>query len=138
MKITLKKFSLSTIAGLAVMLILAVLFHTVLMKEMFVLGEMQPPLIALGYLVFTLIMAYIYPIGYKGGSPVAEGLRFGLLMGVLFTFPREMVMYATGATQYTLKTIGVEIVWHLVEQGVGGIVIALVYGRLSVAPQSPQ
>ncbi|MFQ6607959.1 MAG: hypothetical protein ACE5EE_05405 [Fidelibacterota bacterium] len=37
------------------------------------------PLIAV--LVMALIIAYIHPKGYEGESPLAEGLRVGILMG---------------------------------------------------------
>ncbi len=35
--------------------------------------------------VIVLVMAYMYPKGYKGGAPLTEGFRFGLLVAILFT-----------------------------------------------------
>ena len=72
-------------------------------------------------------MAYVYPLGYKGKKPVWEGLRFGMIMGVLWVFPHELAM--AGAHGDSLAYVFKNAAWHLVEQGVGGIVIGLVYGR---------
>lgn len=66
-----------------------------------------------------MLVAVIYPVGYEGGVPWREGLRFGLLMGVLFTLPGGLVI--------------VDAAWHRVEQGAGGIGVALVHGGVAVA-----
>ena len=61
-----------------------------------------------------MLMAYLYPKGYSEGSPVGEGLKFGILIGLIWILPLGLILDA---------------VWHLVEEGAGGIVIGLVYGR---------
>jgi len=40
--------------------------------------------IGLAYLMVGIIMAYMYPKGYEGGSPVGEGLKFGAIIGLLW------------------------------------------------------
>lgn len=85
-------------------------------------------LIIVGYLLLGALMAYMYPIGYKGGRPVLEGLRFGLLIGLLWVLPQELVRlgaHGKGSISYIL----VNSAWHLVEQGAGGVIIGLIYGR---------
>lgn len=113
------------------MWILAGLWHEIMMAN-FYSNENHAKhegigIIFLAYLVLALFMAYIYPLGYKGGSPVIEGLRFGILIGLLWVFPHELAMAdAHGdSITYVIKNG----VWHMVEQGVGGIVIGLVYGK---------
>lgn len=38
-------------------------------------------------LAMAFVMAYIYPKGYEGGAPSAEGLKFGVLMGLFSGIP---------------------------------------------------
>jgi hypothetical protein len=82
--------------------------------------------IIIAYAILALLMTYIYPQGYKGGVPLKEGMRFGATMGLLWVLPMSVVMYAVMGTSGTL--IIVDSLWHVVEQGVGGIVIAYIYG----------
>ena len=76
-------------------------------------------------------MAYIYPRGFKGGSFIKEGLTFGILMGLMVRVPQQVLYlgYGHGDISYVLT----EAVWHMVEQGVGGIAIAYVYGKAGTA-----
>ncbi len=83
------------------------------------------------YIILGLLMSYMYPLGYKGGKPVLEGLRFGIIIGILWVFPHELAM--SGAHEgksiiYVLKNG----LWHMVEQGIGGIITGLIYGRMKV------
>ncbi len=80
-------------------------------------------------------MAYIYPKGYGGGPAVQEGLKFGVIMGVLSELPTSLVAYGAFDTG-TLDLILVETIGHLAMVGVGGIVIASVYGRNQDSPAS--
>ena len=70
-------------------------------------------------------MAYMYPQGYKGGSPLKEGLRFGVVIGLLWILPYNVIMIGVVGTSKTL--VVVDALWHIVEQGVGGIVIGYIY-----------
>ena len=86
-------------------------------------------ILLIAYLVLALLMAYIYPPGYRGGKPVWEGLRFGIIIGILWVFPHELAM--TGAHDgksilYVFKNTA----WHMVEQGIGGIIVGLIYGKI--------
>ena len=83
-----KKFIIALIAGFIVMFLLSGLWHVLILGDFYrsltpmVRKQYQMPYIALGYFVFAVLMAYIYPKGYQGGNPVPEGLRFGILMGL--------------------------------------------------------
>lgn len=128
-----KKMLMAWIGGLVAMMALAVPFHTMLMKDIFMPPTPVPPqmhFVMLAYALVAFIMSYMYPIGYKGGSPVVEGIRFGVVMGVMFSLPREMVIYGTlHPAGLGLRYMAIETVWHAIEQGVGGAVIGLIYGR---------
>ena len=84
-------------------------------------------IIFIAYLVLGVLMSYIYPLGYKGGRPLIEGLRFGVIIGLLWIFPHELAMAGAhgDSISYVFKNAG----WHMVEQGIGGIVIGLIYSK---------
>ena len=85
---------------------------------------------ALGYVLLALLMAHVYPKGYAGGAPASEGLRFGAFIGLIATLPRSLVLYAMEGG-HTGTLVIVDASWHIVEQGIGGLVIALLHGRFA-------
>ena len=80
-------------------------------------------------------MAYMYPKGYEGGSPIAEGLKFGAVIGLLWWFSTNLVLY--GALDGPFSMVLVDGAWHVVEEGLAGIALGLVYGR-QVRVSAPQ
>jgi len=85
------------------------------------------PMHALGELCFAALLALIYPYGYKGGAPVNEGLKFGLLMGLVYQLPGHIHMLAS-------MDIPVSTLWFFVANGIvvgmlGGVSVALSYGK---------
>ncbi|MEE9448992.1 MAG: DUF2177 family protein [Ignavibacteriaceae bacterium] len=130
-----KKFLFALLGGFLVMWLLAGLWHVLIMGDFYAkyagpstFEEPKLLFIALGYAILALLMVYIYIQGYKGGSPLKEGLRFGVLMGLLWILPINVVMF--GVREISSTVIVVDVIWHLVEQGVGGIVIGLIYGSM--------
>ncbi len=131
-----KKWFLSGLAGFAVMFSLSGLWYMVLMPGFYqtqsggLMREQSNFLfIVLGYIVLAFLMSIIYRVGYKGGSPGKEGLRFGVLIGLVAWLPANLILH--GVWNNPLAAALVDSVWHVVEQGIGGIVIALVYGKSS-------
>jgi hypothetical protein len=131
-----KKWFLGGLAGFAVMFALSGLWYMVLMSKFYraqdqgIMREQFNFLfLVLGYVVLAFLMSLIYPIGYKGGSLVKEGLRFGVLIGLVVWLTANLTLH--GVLNNTLASALVDSVWHIVEQGIGGIVIALVYGKSS-------
>ena len=58
-------------------------------------GPAYLPLMFGGLFVAILCAAIIYAKGYEGGRGIAEGMRFGLLLGVFVAFAFSGVNYAT-------------------------------------------
>jgi len=91
-------------------------------------GESQPaflPLMFVGLLFAMLIASYLYAKGYEGGNGMQEGMRFGVLIGLL------MVGYAANVN-YAQMNIGKRMAAYyalasLVEWVVVGIVIGSIY-----------
>jgi hypothetical protein len=126
-----KKFSMAVVGGFFAMFILSGLWQRVILKSFYTehltatLAEPNILFIVLGYLILAALMAYLYPLGYKGGSPLKEGLRFGIIIGLLWYLPFNVIMIGVVGKSGTL--IVVDGLWRLVEQGVGGIVIGYFY-----------
>ncbi len=124
------KLAAAAIGGGLVMFLLGGLWHMSIMGTFYDENSVAAPLpeakmqfIVLGYLILGLLMAYIFPKGYGGGGAVCEGLRFGAVIGLLWVLPHAVVLHGVefGAMG---KLILVDAVWHMVEQGIGGIAIA--------------
>ena len=126
-----KKLTLAAMAGGITMWLLAGLWHKLIAVE-FYAGETEAThegtgIIFIAYIVLALLMAYIYPLVYKGKRAQIEGLKFGILIGILWVFPHELAM--AGAHGESISYVFKNAVWHMVEQGVGGIIVALVYAK---------
>lgn len=125
---------LGVVGAFVVMLGLSGLWHQVLMGEYYAAilpsvarAEPNMVVIALGYLITVAVMSSLYPVGYKGGSGVTEGLRFGAVVGLLWWLPANVVL--SGVYETTLASGLVDGVWHVVEGSAGGVVIGLAHAR---------
>ena len=83
-------------------------------------------LLLVAYFVLAAFMVYLYPSYAAGKHSVLRGLVFGAIIGLLWVFPHGLAMAGAHDTSvaYVLKNS----LWHMVEQGFGGIVVGLVLG----------
>ena len=129
-----KKFVLSWVAAVVVTFLLGVLWHLFLLADFYEpqlqgLAREEPNMavVIVGHLILGFLMALVYPIGYKGGSPVKEGFIFGALIGLIWILPLSVIL--RGVWNLPLIGVIVDAPWHVVEEGIAGIAIALVYGK---------
>lgn len=129
-----KKFILAALVSLVAMYLISSLWYMVIMKDFYAdnfsevqRAEFNMIWITVGYIFYALLLAYIYPIGYQGGVPLIEGLRFGLLMGLLIAVPVGLVNQ--GVWKITLSGTIVEMIYQVVEKSIAGIFIGLIYGK---------
>ena len=92
------------------------------------------PMMFVGILFAMFVASYLYAKGYEGGSGMQEGMRFGVLLGLL------MLGYVWGV-DYAIMRIGKKMALYggvagLVEWIVVGTVIGLVYKPAASAPAS--
>ena len=128
------KLLTSAAVAFVAMFVLSYLWHEIIMADYYASNTPQltrdefiVPLIAAGYVVLAIVMAYMYPLGYKGGSAMVEGFRFGAVVGVLVWLSTNLVY--TAIWNYPMGTALVDSAWHVVEEGIGGMAIALVFAR---------
>ena len=82
---------------------------------------------ALGLAISALLMAYMYPKGYAAGTPWTEGLRFGMVLGLLVVLPLCLHIYARVDVEFgSLLTV---ILWTVVTWGISGALIGSIYGK---------
>ena len=143
-----KKLIYAALAGFAVMFILSGIWYMVVMADYYdeamagiynasaILEEPNLLFIAIGYLIYAFVMAYMFPIGYKGGSVVTEGLKFGAIIGVLITIP--MTFINMGLLSANAGPALIDAIYQIVEKAIGGIVIAKVYGAGASSSESTE
>lgn len=134
-----KKLLSSFVGAFVVMYAIGFLFHVIIAEEyikMIFENVVKPGAhhenmwgITVDYLIVALAMAWIYPKGYASGSPVAEGLRFGLIIGILVHISAAFGLSAT--MDISLGGILGDKMWHVVETIFGGITIGLISGKFN-------
>jgi hypothetical protein len=137
MKIRLRTFALSLIAAFSAMFAMALVFHGLFLGD-YIAENVDPALrrdspgyccIVLGYAALAVLMSWLYP-HYRTDAlaPWKRGLGFGVVVGLLWIFPVSLVLH--GAYRFPFSLVLIDAGWAVVEQGVGGIVVAAVYSRL--------
>ena len=130
-----RKFFLAVIAYIVVTFAVAASWHLVFFKDLYdQLGifTRKEPLIPLGITSIVmqgLVLSYLYPIFFRGGSPLAQGLKFGLLIGVLMA---SIAVFAEAGKQNvsSLTTwLTFESGYYLLLFGCVGMIIGMIYGK---------
>ena len=124
-----KQFFIAGLLSGMVMFFIAALWHEWVMAA-FYEDEMHAShkgtgIIFLAYLVLGFLMVYFYSRSFQKKKSWTADLWFGILMGILWVFPHELAMAGAHATSimYVIKNG----LWHMTEQGIGGILIGIVY-----------
>ena len=130
-----KKFVLAVIAYIIITFAIAASWHLVFFKDLYdqlAIFTRKEPLIPLGIVSIgmqALVLAYLYPVFYKGGNPAGEGLKFGLLIGVLMA---SIAVFAEAGKQNvsSLSTwLTFESAYYLLQFGLVGVVVGVIYGK---------
>jgi hypothetical protein len=88
----------------------------------------MPPNLGLvfsGYVLLAAAMTALYPrFGPFHHSPVISGAKFGTAIGVLWLMPYSLVLF--GVYRFPYHALPLDFAWAIVEQGIGGCIIAQV------------
>ena len=91
------------------------------------MGGMDIVLIAIGSLVFSFFFALIFALGQEGKG-IAEGVRYGLYVGLLIYL--SGIFIASGTASYPSSLL-----WGY---NIGGIVITVIMGIITAAMYKPK
>ena len=121
------KFTLSVIASGLVMTVMAGVWHNLVLPtfDSSIKAHHDGILIMfIAYFILAGLMTYLFNLIEKDNKIVLTGLKAGILVGILWVFPHGLVMAGAHDTSI-LYEIG-NTLWHMVEQGAGGVIIALI------------
>ncbi len=137
------KLFLSTIIAAIVLFVLGWIFYAAIFAGFFSTHysmiqrspeDMRMWAIIVGCLLEAFFLAWIYPKGYKGGSPFGEGFKFGLYIGLLFAVPH--VFFSWGMMPITYKALIVDGLITIFNTIIAGIAIGLIYGKPAVKTEA--
>ena len=130
-----KKFSLAWVVVFVLVFFLGFLIHGVLLSGQYegLEGMMRPeeeamsylPFIVLADLIFAFAFVYIYARGKEVKPWLGQGLRFGLLVWLIWAVPIFLIDYATMPVPAGL--IGMQIGLELIDMLILGIAAAGIY-----------
>jgi len=122
---TLKRVVFPTVTTALSMWTIAGLWHNLLMPTLYADSHAKHDgigMLLVAYFVLALFMTYLYPRLRGDSSTAVAGLRLGVVVGLLWVFPHGLAM--AGAHDESLAYVFKNGLWHVVEQGLGGLVLA--------------
>lgn len=129
------RFLLAAAGGLVALVAAGFIWHVLLLMDFYVeqtaklrrAGEFELWWVILPDGLRALLLSYLYPIGYKGGNPAVEGLRFGVMMGLIVGFPLIASYFAYNFASPAF--FWAEFSFYAIQGGLAGIVIAYIWGK---------
>ena len=130
MKLKLKEILLAPLAGGFAMWVIAGLWHNLILPNLFPETHATHEGIFIGLIAYILLagaMAYLYPFYMQKKSSIKQGLIFGVIIGFIWVFPHGLALAGAHGTSiaYEIKNG----IYHLFEQGIGGIIISLFFRK---------
>lgn len=122
----LRLFLATTVGGLG-MWIIAGLWHNLILpmiNENVIAHHEGLGIGLVAYFILSFLLVYLYLQINTKGNPFYEGIKIGIVVGVLWVFPHGLVMAGTHDTSiiYEIKNT----LYHMIEQGIGGVIIATI------------
>jgi hypothetical protein len=126
---------MATIAYSVITMLVAFPWHFVFFKDLyhsFGIYNRLEPIVPLGFLTMIIqgvVMAYIYPRYYKGGSHYKAATKFSLMMG-LFLYTVSTLANAAKIEVSPMSTwIGIQFAFHLIQFAACGLAFGFIYSR---------
>ena len=131
MKTKLFRLLIATLAGGLGMWIIAGLWHNLILPAINDNIEAHHDgigIMFIAYILLGFLMSYVYTLINKKRNFILEGLKIGVIIGIIWVFPHGLTMAGAHNTSiiYEIKNA----IWHIFEQGVGGIIIASILKKL--------
>jgi hypothetical protein len=121
------KYLMAAVGGSIALAVIGAVWHALVPSgfSMTVLQGILPTIVVMDF-VRGFALAYVYPVGYKGGPALVEGLRMGAVLGILLASPAWILL---AATNQPMGLIVSESIFLIVQNGIGGAVIGLIWGK---------
>ena len=125
----------SWFAYLVITFAMGFIWHLRLFKGLYqrlaIYSRIDDPIVPLGFLAMVIqgaLLAYLYPLLPHGNSPILDGIKFGLLMG-LFIASSAVIAEAAKQRVTSLPTwLLVESSYYALQFSLAGLAIGLIYG----------
>ncbi len=131
-----KKVILATVSYIGITMLIAYPWHMIWFHDLYSgMGAYTRPEpdIVLGMLSMLfqgVIIAYLYPVYYRDGHPVIQGIKFSLIMGAIV----YSVMGFAMAAKIDINPISTYLLYNLMFQSIQfvltGSILGLIYGRI--------
>lgn len=133
-----KNFILAWFSAFVVCFALGYAWHEYFMADFYIehSERLRNPAIdirvfAVAYIIVTFLMTFLYTNWQKSKRPLIDGLLLGLVTGLLWSLPAPLIDVAYGVG-VSLGGIFIDSGWQMLEEGVGGAVMAWSYQYLSL------
>ncbi len=130
-----KKMIYATLAYAIVTMLIAAPWHFLLFKDLyhsFGIYNRLDPIVPLGFLSMVIqgiVMAYMYPRFYKGGSHYKEAMQFSLLMGVFLYSVSTIANAAKIEVSPMTAWLELQAGFHVIQFMACGFALGFVYSR---------
>ena len=126
------KLAIGAVVSTIFIFLLDYVWYMVLMKDYFTMSPDARPepmfvWLILGLLIFSVAFVHIYIKGAEAGTPVQQGMRFGVWAALFMWVPMNLIWYALMSTG-ALNEYLVDCVYRLVQMVLLGIIVAYVTG----------
>ncbi len=116
------------------------LWHLVLFKKHYdALGVFRDDLsVPLGLFTITVqgfVLAYLYPLLYRGGPPLREGLRFGAIFGIIFWSIQAVAAAAKHQMNSVPRFLILETGFFVLMFAIVGPVMGIIHAKTTAAPK---
>ena len=129
-----KKIALATLSYVVLSMAIAYPWHLIWFHDLYVkMGAVTraEPIIPLGMLAMFIqgvVIAYLYPFYYREGHPVAQGIKFSLIIGLMV----YTVMGFATAAKMNINPVSTFLAYHtafqLIQFVVTGAALGMIYG----------
>lgn len=130
-----KKIILATVSYVVLSFAIAYPWHLVWFHDLYVeMGAFtrEQPIVALGVLAMVIqgaVIAYFYPLWYRGGNPILAGIRYSLIIGLLI----YTVMGFATVAKFNIVPVTTFLAYHTAFQflqfTITGAALGLIFGR---------
>ncbi len=121
---------LATTLGGVAMWVTAGVWHNLILPRTVAGAEAHHEGLLVGliaYFTLALLMVYLYATRRKRRPVVVEGLILGMVTGILWVFPHGLTLAGIHGTSIAYEVRNA--LYHVVEQGIGGVVVAVIIGK---------